>query len=99
MIQALQVRQAHGRRDFGHLAVGADINHLVIAGEAEILHKTNLPGEIIIISHDRPAFEGIHEFGGMETKDLAVTELPYHATLMRHTQGMGGIKKKLSLRR
>ena len=38
LFQALEVGEAHGGGKLIHFAVSADRNHVVVAGEAEVLH-------------------------------------------------------------
>ncbi len=55
--QAFKPRDAHRRRNFAHLAVGANKRDLVDAGKAEILHQPDLPREFVVIRRNRAAFE------------------------------------------
>ena len=97
--RGLQRRQAHGRRDFAHLAVGADVDHVVVAGEAEVLHEPDLPGQIVVIGDHRAALEGVHELGGVEAEHLAVAKAADHRAPMRQPKAWEASKRSRSPRR
>ena len=55
------------RANLDHLAVGAGMDGVVEAGEAEIAHQPCGLGEFVVVSGDRTAFEGIKGLGGVKT--------------------------------
>ena len=94
LLEAIEGGQAHRRGDFAHLAVGADVDDIVVPGKAEVLHQPDLRRQVIIVRDDGPAFEGIHELRGVETEDLGIAERADHPPVVRAAEGVRGIEQQ-----
>src|SRR5260370_41780888 len=92
--QALERSQAHCSGDFAHLAVRADINHIVITSESEVSHQSNLFGQFVIVCSNRATLEGIEDLCRVEAEDLGVTKVSDHSSLIRTAERMRSIEKK-----
>ena len=90
-LHAFQGSQPHRGAGFAHLAVGSQVDHVVQAGEAEVLHQPDLLGHRVVVGDDRPALEAVHELGGVEAEYLRVAEIPDHLPPVTGPQRVGGV--------
>src|SRR5690606_27668268 len=86
--EALKRGNAHGRGDFTHLPVRADIDHVVVVSEAEVSHEANLVGKFAIIRHDGSTLERVDKFGCVKAECLGRSEGADCSTTMRASDRM-----------
>src|ERR1700685_1286690 len=96
-LHALQGSKSHGSTDFRHFAVGADVDDVVVAAEAEVSHKAHLFGQDLVVGQTRTALKGIKELGGMEAEDFATSEAADQFALVRAPESVGGVEKELQI--
>ena len=78
---AFERRKPHGRADFGHFAVRADVNHVVVSGEPEVAHQAHFRRQCVIVGHDGAALEAVDKFRGVKAEHFAATEAADHLPL------------------
>ena len=74
LVEFFKIGQTHGGRDLRHLSVRPRVDHVVVAGEAEVAHEPHLFGQRVVVGYDGPAFEGVEEFRRVKAEYLAFTE-------------------------
>ena len=83
--------------DFRHLAVGADVDHVIVAVEPEVLHQANLGRQLIVVGGNGAAFEGVEELGGVEAEHFGFAEIAHHSAPERAAERVRGIKEQFQL--
>ena len=86
---------SHGRMDFRHFAVRAEMYDAVEPGESKIDHQAHACGQLIIVGGDGAPFEGVEELGGVETEDLAAAKISDHFPGVAAAKGVGSIEIQL----
>src|SRR3546814_433554 len=94
-VEAIQVGQPHCCANLDHLAVGAGVDNIVIALEADVANQAHGLGQLIIIGGDGTALHGVEGLGGMEAKDFACAEAPDALPFVAAAEGVGCVKHEL----
>ncbi len=97
--EAFERSEAHGGAGFGHFAVGADVNDVVVAVEAEVAHEAHFSGEGVVVGEDSAAFEGVEELGGVKTEDFAAAKAADEFAAIGAGEGVSGSNRSCRLRR
>ncbi len=97
LVELGEIGEAHGGGHFVHLAVGTDVDDIVVTGEAKVFHEANLGGEAVVIGDDGTAFHGVEELGGVEAEDLGLAEVADHFAAVGTAETVGGIVKNLEI--
>ena len=92
-----QGSESHGRTHFGHLAIRANVDDVVIAAEPEISHEAHLRGQRIVVGHDGTTLEGIEELRCVEAEDLATSETADGFASVGATKCVRRIKQELQV--
>ena len=56
---ALQGGQTHRGADLSHFSVRSDIDDIVVAAEAKVAHEAHLFGQLVVVSENGSALEGV----------------------------------------
>ena len=78
--------QPHGGGNFAHLAIGTEVDNVVIARKPEVFHQADLVRQFVIIGDNGTAFERVEELGGVEAEDLGLAEIADHPSLVAERQ-------------
>ena len=89
--------ESHGGAHFGHFAIRANVDDVVIAAEAEIAHEAHLRGQRIVVGHDGAALKGIEELRSVEAEDLATSEAADGFASVGAAKCVGRIKQELQV--
>lgn len=91
----IEIDQAHGRTNLGHLSVRSRINDSIQPPKAEVAHQPHLLGQVRIVRRNGTPLKGIEELRGMETEDLRPAEGAYSLALVSRPERVGRIEQQL----
>src|SRR5579872_7230228 len=97
LVDAFERGETHGRADFGHFSVRANVNHVVVTTEAEIAHQAHLRRQGVVIGENGAALKSVEELCGVEAEDLATSKAADQFAFVGAAEGVGGVEQKLQI--
>ena len=97
IIQLIEHRQSHGRRNLGQLGIDPDVIDLVLTSETKIPGSSQCISQLVIVGSNGAAFKGVEELGGVKTEHFAVAEIPDHRPLSTAIKSVSRIVDQFEL--
>lgn len=91
LVDMPELQQAEGSIDFAHFAVDTGLDHGRFVDESEIFQTVDMLLSCCVVADDRAPFEGIENFGRMETEHTEVAMSQYAAAGVLDAKGMGRV--------